>query len=83
MARGLTTASAGGVVVVCEAKVAEALARLSPRVVDEPAAADALPIALERIAARDFDDVETIDANYLRRTDAEIFAKTAAQRAAQ
>lgn len=65
----------GGVVVVCEAKVADALAGLSPRVVREPVAADALPFALERIAAGDFDDAVTLDANYLRRTVAEIFAK--------
>jgi tRNA threonylcarbamoyladenosine biosynthesis protein TsaB len=75
--------AAGGVVVVCEGKVAEALAELAPRVVEEPAAEDALPIALERIAAEDFDDVATIDANYLRRTDAEIFAKPAVERVAK
>jgi tRNA threonylcarbamoyladenosine biosynthesis protein TsaB len=34
-----------------------------------------LPLALRRIHAQDFDDVASIDANYLRRTDAEIFAK--------
>jgi tRNA threonylcarbamoyladenosine biosynthesis protein TsaB len=38
---------------------------------------------LERIAAGHFDDVETIDANYLRRTDAEIFAKPAVERIAK
>lgn len=73
--------AAGGTVVVCEARVAEALAELGsgmgPRMVEEPSAGDALPIALERIGAKDFDDVATVDANYLRRTDAEIFAKTA------
>jgi tRNA threonylcarbamoyladenosine biosynthesis protein TsaB len=68
-------AANGGVVVVCEAKVAEALARLSPRVVREPVAEDALPFALERIAKREFDDAMTLDANYLRRSAAEIFAK--------
>ncbi len=56
---------------------------LGPRVVEEPLAGDALPFALERIAAGDFDDAATLDANYLRRTDAEIFAKPAAQRAAK
>jgi tRNA threonylcarbamoyladenosine biosynthesis protein TsaB len=40
-------------------------------------AGDALPLALERIAAGDFDDAAMLDANYLRRTDAEIFAKPA------
>jgi tRNA threonylcarbamoyladenosine biosynthesis protein TsaB len=76
-------AVAGGVVVVCEAKVAEALAELRPRVVEEPSAADALPLAVERIAAKEFDDAMTLDANYLRRTDAEIFAKPAMPRAAK
>ncbi len=70
-------AAASGVVVVCEGKVAEALAELRPKVVGEPSAADALPLALERIAAGEFDDAMTLDANYLRRTDAEIFAKPA------
>jgi tRNA threonylcarbamoyladenosine biosynthesis protein TsaB len=70
-------AAAGGTVVVCEAKVAEALVGLEPRVVTEPLAGDALPLTLERISAGEFDDAVTLDANYLRRTDAEIFAKPA------
>ena len=75
-------AAVGGVVVACEAKVAEGLAGLGlgVRVVEEPLAGDALPLALGRIEAGDFDDAATLDANYLRRTDAEIFAKAAAQR---
>jgi tRNA threonylcarbamoyladenosine biosynthesis protein TsaB len=64
-------------VVVCEAKVAEALAEMKPLVVGEPLAADALSFAVERVEAEAFDDVAAIDANYLRRTDAEIFAKPA------
>jgi tRNA threonylcarbamoyladenosine biosynthesis protein TsaB len=76
----LIAAVAGGVVVVCEAKVAEVLAELRPRVVEEPSAADALPLALERIAEKKFDDAAMLDANYLRRTDAEIFAKPAMPR---
>jgi tRNA threonylcarbamoyladenosine biosynthesis protein TsaB len=71
------TAAADGTVIVCEAKVAEALSGLKPRIVEEPLAGDALPLALERIAAGDFDDGAAVDANYLRRTDAEIFAKPA------
>lgn len=71
-------AVAGGGVVACEAKVAEALQRMEMREVDEPSAADMLPSALERVAAGRFDDTALIDANYLRRTDAEIFAKAAA-----
>jgi tRNA threonylcarbamoyladenosine biosynthesis protein TsaB len=72
-------AAVGGVVVACEAKVAEGLAGLGlgVRVVEEPLAGDALPLALGRIEAGDFDDAATLDANYLRRSDAEIFAKPA------
>jgi tRNA threonylcarbamoyladenosine biosynthesis protein TsaB len=60
---------------VCEKTVADSLAGLQPRLVREPLAEDALSIALERIGANAFDDVGTLDANYLRRTDAQIFAK--------
>lgn len=63
-----------GVVVVCEAKVAEALVDLNPLVVAEPSAGDVLPFAVERAAAGEFDDTALVDANYLRRTDAELFA---------
>jgi tRNA threonylcarbamoyladenosine biosynthesis protein TsaB len=79
----LLGAVAGGVVVACEAKVAEALAGVEIRMVEEPSAGDALPFALERIAVRDFDDAATLDANYLRRSDVEIFAKPSAGRAAR
>jgi tRNA threonylcarbamoyladenosine biosynthesis protein TsaB len=75
--------SVGSGVVVCEAKVAEALAGLEFQMVEEPSAGDALPLALKRIEAGDFDDAVTLDANYLRRTDLEIFAKAAAQRDAK
>jgi tRNA threonylcarbamoyladenosine biosynthesis protein TsaB len=71
----IAAASDGGTVVVCEAKVAEALAELKPRVIVEPGAVDALPFAVERVTAKSFDDAAVLDANYLRRTDAEIFAK--------
>jgi tRNA threonylcarbamoyladenosine biosynthesis protein TsaB len=74
----LRAAVAGGMVVVCEAKVAEALVGAHPRLVGEPSAEDALPFALERIAAGEFDDAALVDANYLRRTDLEIFAKSKA-----
>jgi tRNA threonylcarbamoyladenosine biosynthesis protein TsaB len=76
------TAVAGGVVVACEAKVAGGLGGLGveAQLVEEPSAGDALALALRRIEAGDFDDATTLDANYMRRTDMEIFAKTAAQR---
>jgi tRNA threonylcarbamoyladenosine biosynthesis protein TsaB len=67
-------------VIVCEANVAKALAGLEVRIVAEPSAGDALPVALRRIVAGDFDDAASLDANYLRRTDMEIFAKPAVGR---
>jgi tRNA threonylcarbamoyladenosine biosynthesis protein TsaB len=45
------------------------------RLVAMPTAADALHLALPRVLSRDFDDPVLLDANYLRRSDAEIFAK--------
>jgi tRNA threonylcarbamoyladenosine biosynthesis protein TsaB len=44
-----------------------------PVYVAAPDAADALNFAIGRFRAHSFDDVETLDANYLRRSDAEIF----------
>jgi tRNA threonylcarbamoyladenosine biosynthesis protein TsaB len=76
--RAAGTESAGmgeTAVVTCQAAVAKAVAALAPRLNREPSAEDALPLVLRHIQARDFDDAATIDANYLRRTDAEIFAK--------
>jgi tRNA threonylcarbamoyladenosine biosynthesis protein TsaB len=68
-------AASAGAVVVCEERVAEALRAFAPRTVREPRAEDAVPFAVERVRAGEFDDAVTLDANYLRRTDAEIFAK--------
>jgi tRNA threonylcarbamoyladenosine biosynthesis protein TsaB len=70
---------AEGGVVVCEAGVAEVLAELGPRLVREPVAGDALGLAMGRIERGEFDDLAMVDANYVRRTDAEIFAKPAAK----
>ena len=67
---------AGGDVVVCEAQVMAALAGVHPRLVGEPSAGDAVPVVVERIVAGEFDDAALVDANYLRRTDLEIFAKS-------
>ena len=66
------------VFIVCEERVRESLRALAPLLVSEPKAADALPLALERIAENKFEDVALFDANYLRRIDQEIFAKIAA-----
>lgn len=67
-------------VVVCEAKVAEVFADLNPKLVAEPTAGAALPFAVERARAGEFDDVALKDANYLRRTDLEIQTKLSVTR---
>ena len=82
-AQGLMVAASDGLVVVCELKVGEALAELRPQLVDEPLAGDTLPFAVQRVALGRFEDAATLDANYLRRTDTEIFAKSVAPRAAR
>ena len=58
---------------VCEASVL-ALA-LHATSVAPPTAAQAIALALPRIEAGAFDDAATLDGDYLRRSDAEIFAK--------
>ena len=65
----------GLTVVACEPAVVEALPALSPRQIAQPTAETALPLAWLRLKANAYDDIVTLDANYLRRTDAEIFAK--------
>ncbi|MDR3744965.1 MAG: tRNA (adenosine(37)-N6)-threonylcarbamoyltransferase complex dimerization subunit type 1 TsaB [Acidobacteriaceae bacterium] len=67
--------SAAAQLVVCEPSIAVALVALAPQLVADPTVEDALPLVLRRLEQRAFDEVATIDANYLRRTDAEIFAK--------
>jgi tRNA threonylcarbamoyladenosine biosynthesis protein TsaB len=49
-----------------------ALAICGPVYVQPPDAAEAIRFALGRFRARTFDDPETLDANYLRRSDAEV-----------
>ena len=70
-----------GRVVACETKVAEGLEGLDVVMVAEPMAEEALPLALERLGRGAVDDVATIDANYLRRTDFEIKMKLQARAA--
>ena len=64
-------------VLVCEPRVEAALAELRPTVLGLPTLGDALSIAVERWHARQFEDVMTLDGNYLRRSDAEIFSSHA------
>ena len=68
-----------GVLVCEESRVEDAstsacstLAICGPIYVQPPDAAEALRFAMSRFHAGDFDDPETLDANYLRRSDAEV-----------
>jgi len=74
----------GAGVLVCDESVAgdastsatsacAALAICGPFYVQSPDAAEALRFALDRFRAGKFDDPETLQANYLRRSDAEVF----------
>ena len=60
---------AAGVAVTCEARVAEAL---GVRLVREPGAEEMLAMVERRVRTGEWSDVATTDANYLRRTDAEL-----------
>jgi tRNA threonylcarbamoyladenosine biosynthesis protein TsaB len=60
-------------VAICEEKAAAAFPE-APSVA-QPTATDALALALPRLLAGDFDDLASLDGNYLRRSDAELFAK--------
>jgi tRNA threonylcarbamoyladenosine biosynthesis protein TsaB len=69
----------GAGVVVCEdsgvagaTTACSALAICGPVYVQPPDAADALRFSLKRFEARDFENSETLEANYLRRSDAEV-----------
>jgi tRNA threonylcarbamoyladenosine biosynthesis protein TsaB len=66
-----------GFLAVCE----ESAAQVFPEgvFVDAPTAADAVTVALPRLLAKDCDDAATIDGNYLRRSDAELFARRGAE----
>jgi tRNA threonylcarbamoyladenosine biosynthesis protein TsaB len=63
----------GDELAVCEASVL-ALA-IQARSVTPPTAIQALQFAVARLQSRQFDDPTTLDGDYLRRSDAEIFAK--------
>lgn len=67
--------SAFGTLAVCESAALQAFP--SAILVEPPSATDALNLSLPKLLARDFADVATLDGNYLRRSNAEIFAKAA------
>jgi tRNA threonylcarbamoyladenosine biosynthesis protein TsaB len=66
----------GRTAVTCEERVRELLSEVEGlRFVEEPGAVQILRLAVERIAEEEWTDVVTIDANYLRRTDAELLVE--------
>ncbi len=66
-------------IAVCE----ERLVRLWPQahLTPSPDAADALLFAVPRLRAADYDDFALLDGNYVRRSDAQLFAKPKLQTA--
>jgi tRNA threonylcarbamoyladenosine biosynthesis protein TsaB len=70
--------SRAGDLPVANTSACSVLAICGPVYVQPPDAAEALRFALDRIRGQAFDDAETLTANYLRRSDAEVFlsAKT-------
>lgn len=70
-AEEVTALRDGRGVVTCEARVAESLGG-AVDLVAEPGPERMLAMALSRIEAGEWSDVASVDANYLRRTDAEI-----------
>jgi tRNA threonylcarbamoyladenosine biosynthesis protein TsaB len=65
---------AEGEPLTCDASVAE---RLGIRLVPEPGAEAMLAMVTRRIGAGEWSDVAAVDANYLRRTDAELLKNKA------
>ncbi len=63
-----------GAAVTCEARVVEALGD-RVKLIEEPDGAEMLVLVEEHMRAGVWSDVATADANYLRRTDAEIAAE--------
>jgi tRNA threonylcarbamoyladenosine biosynthesis protein TsaB len=59
---------------ICEPPLAERLSSLQPLLLPAPRAFDAISLALPRFIALDFDDVATLDANYVRRPYAHLAA---------
>ncbi len=71
----LAAARDADLVVLCEDAVERTFAgTLVTTRIPEPDAGDALPIAVRRFQKGAIADSATVDANYLRRTDAEIFS---------
>jgi tRNA threonylcarbamoyladenosine biosynthesis protein TsaB len=78
-----TIAVAGLPALACEEHVLADMADLGAEMVFPPTAVEVLEVGAERFQAKVFDDTETLDANYLRRSDAEMLAKIAEHAAAK
>jgi tRNA threonylcarbamoyladenosine biosynthesis protein TsaB len=70
-------------VLACEQHVLAAITDLGVKLVSPPTAIEVLEVGAERFQAKGFVDTETLDANYLRRSDAEMLAKIAEHAAAK
>jgi tRNA threonylcarbamoyladenosine biosynthesis protein TsaB len=68
-------------VVYCEDHLAAALSPLQAERIATPTAVDALNAGLRRFRNGDFDDVATVDADYVRRSQSEMLARIAAHAA--
>jgi tRNA threonylcarbamoyladenosine biosynthesis protein TsaB len=72
-----------GAIALCEDAAARLILAAWPAaqlvLVPAPTAADALRLAAPRVAARSFIDPLALDGHYLRRSDAEIFSRPAAE----
>jgi tRNA threonylcarbamoyladenosine biosynthesis protein TsaB len=70
-----TAAEAGVQLIVAEAAIAERLASWRPALLGPLDARAAVNAALARLRSGETEDLSTLDANYLRRSDAELFAR--------
>jgi tRNA threonylcarbamoyladenosine biosynthesis protein TsaB len=68
-------AEAGARLIVAESKIADRLAAWKPARVGPLDACAAIRAALTRLRSGESDDLAALDANYLRRSDAELFAR--------
>lgn len=62
-------------IAVCEESLLVPLTGVRTVQAQMPSAADAVPLVAERFYSGAFEDVVSLDGNYLRRSDAEIFSK--------
>jgi tRNA threonylcarbamoyladenosine biosynthesis protein TsaB len=73
----VAASEAGLPLLVCENRVFAVLDELGAEMIAAPTAVEALSVGAERFRAEAFDDVATLDANYLRRSETEMLARIA------